>query len=338
MTPKHHKQKTLGVIYTGGTIGMESSENGLVASGDFDKKLKFFFPQFFNNPAIQLKIKSYPQPIDSSHANFDLAVNLQQNILTSQAECESFLVIMGTDTLTFMSACLAFLLHQKNIPVIVTGAMHPLTANASDAIANVNFALDLLIKKEVQGVNVVFAGKLFPATRCTKLFTQTNDAIVNTTAPKQLPAPIQPLHGLQLPAMFNDVDIRVIRVLPSLHQNYVNALFAGKPVAVIIQCYGSGTVPSENSAFAHALKQAANNGVPIFAIVQAQCSWVDFGTYAAAGWIAKVAVPCGDMNLEATYAKLWVLLNGGVAGENLKAAMPMNLCGEISVAALVCDQ
>ena len=332
MTPKPDQQKTLGVIYTGGTIGMEPSENGLIASGNFDKKLHTFFPQFFNDPAITLKIKTYPTPIDSSHANFDLAVNIQKDILTMQAECDGFLVIMGTDTLTLISACLAFLLQQKKIPVIVTGAMHPLTTTASDAIGNINCSLDLLIKKEVAGVNVVFAGKLFPATRCTKLFTQTNDALINTTAPKQLPASMQPLPTLNLPAHFNDVDIRVIRVLPSMHTDYVAALFTGKPAAVIIQCYGAGTVPSENSVFAHALKHAANNGVPIFAIAQAQCSWVDFGTYAAAGWIANVAVACGDMNLEATYAKLWVLLNSGVTGDDLKTAMVMNLCGEISAA------
>lgn len=338
----------IGIIYTGGTIGMDAGKDGLVASSNFSEKFFRHFPEYKSdllahnlvekNPAIKFDFIEFDTPMDSSHADLQFAVKIYNCIQNRSNDIHTWLVLMGSDTLPYIAACLAYLLHQSNLSVIVSGAMKPLTAPDSDAILNLRFALETLQHNPKQGVHVVFGGLLLSAVRCTKLYATRDNAIVNTTAdyasflPKQLPNFVALLDDRE----FKDFDIRVIRVAPSMHVNFVRNALGGHPDAVLIQCYGAGTTPAENSAFGQAIKELAKKGVPLFAISQTLDASVDFSIYAASAWLGRLGViRCGDMNLEAAYTKLWYLLNHNFNGERLVDAMQVNFCGEISNADLV---
>lgn len=323
----------IGIIYTGGTIGMDLGRNGLTASGDFRDKFFHYLPHYQDHPAISFTFIEYATPIDSAHADLRLATQIFFDIEKISATVDACLVLMGSDTLPYIAACLAYLRHQRQFPVLVSGAMKPLNAPTTDACANLNFAITLLINKQLSGVHVVFGEQCMPAVRCTKLYTHTPAALVSTASNIQHPSTKHPL-TLPLPqpdADFTDYDIRVIRAMPNLHRNFVTQLFSGTPDAIILQCYGSGTAPAEQSEFAQALKATAARNIPVFAISQTLGSRVDFSAYAASAWLDQLGiVRGGDMNLEATYTKLWYLLNLGYRGTDLLQIMQTNLCGEIS--------
>ncbi|RYZ80216.1 MAG: hypothetical protein EOO68_37675, partial [Moraxellaceae bacterium] len=330
-------------IYTGGTIGMDAGENGLTASSNFSEKFFRAFPEYKKKFTPQNSVEAtsdidfdfieYQVPVDSSHADLQFAVKIYHCIYDRSDDIDRWLVLMGSDTLPYIAACLGYLFHQSTLPIIVSGAMKPLTEPNSDAILNVRFALENLQLNPLQGVHVVFGGQLLSAVRCTKLYANRADAIVDTTAENTSPIPRRFLN-VNTPKQkndFTDFDIRVIRVAPSMHTRFVRNALAGCPDAVLIQCYGSGTAPAENSEFAQAIKELKRKEVPLFAISQTMDAWVDFSIYAASAWLSELdIVRCGDMNLEAAYTKLWYLLNHDFSGSRLSEAMQLNLCGEIS--------
>jgi len=312
---------------------MTQTETGLAASKNFVTKFYDAFKEYKNNNSIEIHFTEYETPIDSSEAYLQLAVKLHDDIVNMSDQTDSFLVLMGSDTLSYISSALAYLMHDKKIPVVMCGSMIPLICQPSDAELNLRVAIENLASESLVGVKVAFGGKLIPAVRCTKLFAHTHEAMVNTQSNDIGTAPMLRRSRLseQAPEHYKDFDIRTLRVVPSMHTNYVESVLSGKPDAVIIQCYGSGTIPGPNSAFAIAIKKAISKKTPLFAISQCLYGFIDLSAYSASRWLSKLGIVCcGDMNFESTYTKLWYLLNHNYTNDELFRLMQVNLCGEIS--------
>lgn len=312
---------------------MQKTAEGLSATGKFEERFYTFFPAYRHNSDINLAFTEFEHPIDSAHADFRFAVKIFESICIQFDKYKKFIVLMGSDTLSYMSAALAYLLHDKKVSVIVTGAMQPLDSEDSDAYTNLKDAIGELTVSQVEGVDVVFGSKKIPATRCAKLFASVNEAMIDTRNP--LLARIEKQGFKGLPAWrsdnLKDVDIRCLRAAPSLVTSALDALIDGKPDAVIIECYGSGTLPDVQSAFADAIRACQIKNVPVFAISQCLRTTIDFSTYASSEWLAREEVtPCADMHFSALYAKLWYLLSLGFKGRELKTLVATNICGEIS--------
>lgn len=328
---------TINVIYTGGTIGMDETEKGLVPSSGIQKKIAEALPEYSHTAEIDLLFTEFDPLVDSSHADLDLAVKITESVLSLLSKGERFLVLMGSDTLAFISAALAYLLRDQQLKLVVCGSMKPLGVADSDATINLSTAISALLSCDgksasTQNVQVAFGGKLIPASRCSKLFANKPDAMIHTgnsqiSYPKKSKVTL-PEWGTRGAQSF---DIRILRAVPSMPVQAVSALLSGKPDACIIECYGSGTLPNERSPFSSTVKALASKGLPIFVISQCKDVAVDVSTYASSGWLSNADIcTCGDMNIEAAYTKLWYLLNLGITGSELKVLMKKNICGEIS--------
>jgi len=321
------------VIYTGGTIGMTPSEDGLVASKNFTEVIYKKSPDFFTMDGLSFSFTEFEEPIDSSQASLRMAVKIYDIIQEDAYNADAFLVLMGSDSLSYIASTLAYLSHKDKLSVAVCGSMKPLLAAFSDAEDNLRLAVECLHSDVLHGVNVVFGNQIIPAVRTIKLYGHSAEAMTTTRYRGFLEAP---KYSIDSPPSFSaehasDFDIRVVRVSPDMHKSYVTALFSGKPDAVILECYGAGTVPGSDSAFAKGLSRLAKKNVPIFSISQSLFVYVDFSAYAASRWLIDLGVEsCGDMNFEACYTKLWYLLNLGCSNKELKRLMQQNLCGEIS--------
>lgn len=323
--------KTIAVIYTGGTIGMDISQQGLVPSKQFEGKFFQYLPEYRHHTDVQFRFVEYPTPIDSAQASLHIAVDIHRDLLAQADEVDAFLVLTGSDTLCYIAAALAYLCVHFPLPVVVTGSMQPLIASSSDAPANLRCAIATL-SQQARGVQVVFGAHAIPAVRCTKLYTHTAEAMINTGAHSKQPSALpSSLTQLDTPTDFIDRDIRLLRTLPSMHPGFAAQCLAGKPEAILLQCYGNGTAPAVDSALGQALLAAAHKGVPIFAISQSLSSAVDFSIYSSSSWLEDLGVvSCADMSLEASYCKLWFLLNHGFTGAQLASLMRQNLCGELT--------
>ncbi|CAN0589956.1 unnamed protein product, partial [Ectocarpus sp. 12 AP-2014] len=174
------------VIYTGGTIGMQQYADGLAPSGDFALRMAAALTQL--SPAQQralplYDILSYSTLIDSSAATPLTWQHLAHDINNQLAAYAGFVIIHGTDTLSWTAASLAYQLQGLDRPVVLTGAMQPLEASGGDGLENLYGALQFAAKPMLQEVTIYFAGKLLRGARAIKQHSEAFDAFASPSYP-----------------------------------------------------------------------------------------------------------------------------------------------------------
>ncbi|MCP3879726.1 MAG: asparaginase, partial [Sulfitobacter sp.] len=167
------------LIHTGGTIGMAQTPDGfaprdgvvedavaaLVASGKITG---------------EVEVLRLDPLIDSALATAQDWARIAQTIHQHRGRFDGFVVTHGTDTLAYTAAALCLALPGLAQPVIVTGAMQPLTVADTDGTANLIDAL-AAARTAPAGVWVQFGGKRLHGGRVRKAHSQALDAF--TAAP-----------------------------------------------------------------------------------------------------------------------------------------------------------
>ena len=123
------------IIYTGGTIGMiHNAETGALESFDFDHLLKHV-PEL-KQLNINIDAITFDPPIDSS----DMEPKLWSRIVTIIEETydsyDGFVILHGTDTMSFTASALSFMLEDLMKPVILTGSQLPIGTLRTDGKEN----------------------------------------------------------------------------------------------------------------------------------------------------------------------------------------------------------
>ncbi|MNF63463.1 L-asparaginase 1 [compost metagenome] len=100
---------------------------------------------------------------------------------------------------------------------------------------------------------------------------------------------------------------------------------------LLLECYGSGTGPSDNVELLNVLKDAHACGVVLAAISQCPQGAVKFGVYAAGSQLASSGlVSCAGMTREAALGKLFSLLGAGLPQAEVERLLALDLCGEMA--------
>jgi len=318
------------VLYTGGTIGMQMSADGLAPAAGFEARLRAQQAQEQQQLPAWLFRELLP-PIDSanmSQANW-LAMVAAIRAGIEQDGCDAVLVLHGTDTLAYSAAALSFLLLGLAVPVLLTGSMQPAGVPGSDAWANLFGAMRALQQGVAPGVQLYFNGSLMHGARVSKLASATFGAFA------ELPRQRQSLRAERIPASLDyrqphqPVNLAVLPFFPGIQAAHVNALLASGVQGLLLECYGSGTGPSDDAALLAALKAAHERGVVLAAISQCAHGHVEFGVYAAGSKLASAGlVSAGGMTREAALGKLFALLGAGLSQAEVEHWFALDLCGE----------
>lgn len=317
------------VIYTGGTIGMRPSEAGLIPSNDIPRRLAAALATL--PPAQYRALPPYemiatPRPIDSSAATpgdwQDLAALIAQQY--ARHRHAGIVVLHGTDTLAWSASSLAYQLAGINIPVILTGAMLPLEAPGSDALANVQAALRFAALPTLREVSICFAGKLLRGVRTRKWHTQAADAFKSPNHPP-LGAWIEgqpvlyPEHGLPrqhatpqftLPDYRHSAcEVARITLWPGIAAWQVAAwLEHPRTNGALLEVWGAGNLPSDPELL-ETLARANDNGKLLAALSQCPHGSIEPGHYAAGqGLLDAGVLSARAMTPEAAVTKLIHLL------------------------------
>ncbi|MFL9814022.1 asparaginase [Stutzerimonas sp. VN223-3] len=319
------------VLYTGGTIGMQQSAEGLMPASGFASRLR---EQQDQQPQLQLpdwQFRELLPPIDSANMNQAnwLAIAEAIRAGVEQDGCDGVLVLHGTDTLAYSAAALSFLLLGLDVPVLLTGAMLPAGAPGSDAWSNLFGAMQTLHTGVEPGVHLYFSGQLMHGARASKRGTATLDAFA-----------VQPRerHGQRAPNIPAALDYRqprrpvslaVLPLYPGIQAAQVRAMLTSDVQGLLLECYGSGTGPADDAELLAALKQAHERGVVLAAISQCPQGHVEFGIYAAGSKLAATGlVSGGGMTREAALGKLFSLLGTGMSQKEVEHWFALDLCGE----------
>jgi L-asparaginase len=158
---------SIKVLYTGGTIGMQASANGLAPASGFEARLR---GQLLAQPALAVPEFSFRELlplIDSANMTPAYWQRLRTAIVQAvdDERCNGVLVLHGTDTLAYSAAAMAFQLLGLAVPVVFTGSMLPAGAPDSDAWENTNGALMALGSGLPTGVHLYFHGQLLAQLR-----------------------------------------------------------------------------------------------------------------------------------------------------------------------------
>ncbi|MEJ5862526.1 asparaginase [Pseudomonas farsensis] len=319
------------VLYTGGTIGMLETPQGLAPAGGFDARMREHLAQLSDAPQLRWSLLELNPLIDSANMQQANWLAMRDAIVEAveHGGHDGVLVLHGTDTLAYSAAALSFLLLGLPVPVLLTGSMLPAGTPDSDAWDNLVGALRQFEQGLANGVQLYFHGQLLHGCRAAKLRSEAFDAFT---------APARDRHGeraAELPAALGyrqprtPVKLAVMPVFPGLAAEHLHGLFASGIQGLVLECYGSGTGPSDDQALLDALHTARQRGVVIVAISQCAEGSVVFDTYAAGSRLRDTGlVSGGGMTREAALGKLFALLGAGLDADATEHWLALDLCGE----------
>ncbi len=176
------------LIYTGGTIGMiKDFKTGALKAFDFKTLLEKI-------PELQLlecsiETISFKEPIDSSNMNPEYWVQIAEIIESNYSTFDGFVVLHGSDTMSYTASALSFMLENLAKPVVFTGSQLPIGDLRTDAKENLITAVQMASLQEndkplVKEVCLYFEYKLYRANRTTKLNAENFKAFASLNFPE----------------------------------------------------------------------------------------------------------------------------------------------------------
>jgi L-asparaginase len=317
----------IGVLYTGGTIGMQPHAGTLAPSAALADSLQATL-QALHGKALQWRIAALAPPIDSAGATPATWHAMADAILAlADAGCDGVLVLHGTDTLAHSAAAMAFLLQGLPIPVVFTGSMLPAIAPHSDAWPNVRGAVAALREPRAMGVRLYFAGRTLSAVRSSKRRSEGFDTFAERAAGPVVDRVAAPW---SLRQRWQPQRVALLTLHPGFAPELLDALPHAGIVGCVLACYGSGTAPTGDAAFVGALARAHRAGVVLLAVSQCPDGRVQMDSYEASRRLRDAdVVDGGGMTAEAALGKLHVLLAAGLRGDGCERWLRQDLCGEM---------
>ncbi|MGW9685217.1 asparaginase [Flagellimonas sp. 2504JD1-5] len=341
------KDKTnILLIYTGGTIGMiKDYKTGALKAFNF-KELIANIPEL-NQLDCKLKGISFEEPIDSSNMNPEHWATIATIIEDNYDHYDGFVVLHGSDTMSYSASALSFMLENLAKPVIFTGSQLPIGDLRTDAKENLITSIQIAALQEkgrpvVQEVGLYFEYKLYRANRTTKINAEHFEAFASLNHPPLVESGVhlnvhyanllkRPTHNNPLLVhKIMDDNIAVLKLFPGLNESVLKSIL-GIPglKALVLETYGAGNAPMDEW-FLQELKNAVSHGLLIINVTQCSGGGVAMGHYETSEKLKEMQLVNGkDITTEAAITKAMYLLGHKIYGEHFKKNFETSLRGEM---------
>ena len=333
------------MIYTGGTIGMVETPDGLQP---------FDFSHLMDNvPKIgklgyDIQSYQFPEPIDSSNMNPKYWGQIVKAIADNYDDYDGFVVLHGTDTMAYTASALSFMLRNLRKPVVITGSQLPIGDIREDGTENLISAVEVAGATDANGdpmiqeVVISFQDHIVRGCRSTKFTSTGFDAFHSFNYPDlgsidlhityntpfllrhETKLPLEPFYAM-------DPSILVLWLFPGITEEVVKAQLATPGIkAVVLRTFGAGNAPTEKW-FLDAISEAVNKGLIIYNVTQCLNGGDESKRYYTGDMLTNAGVITGyNITVEAAVAKLMYLVGSGYSADDIKRYLQVSMVGEIT--------
>jgi L-asparaginase len=333
------------LIYTGGTIGMiKDSVTGALENFNFNDLLESI-PEL-NLLDCNISSKSFSNPIDSSNMKPSNWIEIGTIIEDNYKNYDGFVILHGSDTMSYTASALSFMLENLSKPVIFTGSQLPIGDLRTDAKENLITSIQIASLVEnnqpvVQEVGLYFEYKLYRANRTTKINAEHFEAFDSPNYPPLIISGVNLSINYQslLTAKKNkklvvhkifEPNILLVKLFPGINKETINHLFSTPNLkGMIFETYGSGNITNEKW-FLKALKIIIDKKIPVVNVTQCAGGSVDMNIYSTNIIYRNIGIISGkDISTEAAVTKLMFMLGQNIPANNFKTKFETSLRGEM---------
>lgn len=263
-------------------------------------------------------------------------VTIAREVHASLPAYDGIVIVHGTDTMAYSASALALLLGPLPKPVVLTGSQKPIVEVRTDARQNLIDAA-LVATLPVPEVCIASGSRALRGVRATKRDAWGFSAFDSPNLPPlvELGIGIEIAPHVQAPGQLAEFDPRLeprvlaVRVFPGLDPDLVRGALRVGVRGLVLEAYGTGTLPNLGGSLIFALEEARERDVPVVVVSQCHRGFVDLGTYeGGAAAEAAGAISGGDMTVEAALAKLMIGLARHGTGDALRSFLSANTVGE----------
>ena len=323
----------IALLYVGGSIGMVvNQKTGRIEPIESLSEIHRFLPELQREVSLNFISLTNLGSSDVTPAHW---TKIAEKIADEYHKYDGFIVVHGTNTMSYTAAALAFALQGLSKPIVLTGALLPINDIAGDGRMNLIYAIRAA-QLDIAEVCIAVGPRVLRGVRAKKV----DQSLLKTFDTPKYPAladfseqiHLEPTRLVRRKRTLSvqpefEANIQVLTLHPGITTAMLDVVLQANPKGIVLRAYGPGMLPEEINPW---LQQVAMKEIPLVISSQTVRGRVDLHTYRKQLTLEKLGCISGkNMITECATVKLMWALKQAKTPTKLRQLMEKNLVGEL---------